>query len=100
PSPPSHTRSLHDALPIYLRGFRLQADRSRYETSRIWSMRGGNFAVPLSNLKLVAAVVAKGVEEPGDLRSFFMGSSLLFGESLTGDRKSTRLNSSHVKISY
>src|SRR5690606_41949892 len=69
-----YTLSLHDALPISLLGYNQEY---RKEES-IFSRQNGLYSPSLPN--------------PG----------LAHGEKLiqTGDRKSTRLNSSHVKISY
>src|SRR5690606_41692572 len=76
-----HTLSLHDALPISLRG------EPQVEA------RGGEEAV-------VPGVV-------GDARAQAGGHAVVeevrqgqLGEVADADRKSTRLNSSHVKISY
>src|SRR5690606_40298403 len=68
--PVIYTLSLHDALPIY-------ESRPLTRTSHSPSVSGGSSQPPSTNGK-----------HPSQ-RS-----------SATGDRKSTRLNSSHVKISY
>src|SRR5690606_41852779 len=87
-----YTRSLHDALPIF----------SVY--------RGGDSFVhrlnPVTKLAFVAAVViaAFGVDSlwwPALLfAALVLPGALWAGVGRRLDRKSTRLNSSHVKISY
>src|SRR5690606_40654798 len=86
-----YTLSLHDALPIY------RAARIRYCTSaRSWRSVGrSEFAPPLPSR---SNVVGQATAWP----SVFFGGftdGVLIG-SPRRDRKSTRLNSSHVKISY
>src|SRR5690606_41226524 len=73
--------SLHDALPIWLR-FRC---RHAVDPCRPASARSP---------PAVRSVVRPGVD-PGGGRCHSCG-----GQRRSGDRKSTRLNSSHVKISY
>src|SRR3989442_4793988 len=68
-----YTLSLHDALPIWLRGIAVAQTR-----------QGG---------RVGAGRLRHGAGERGAARSDA-------GCEVVGDRKSTRLNSSHVRISY
>src|SRR5690349_22937654 len=74
PSPQIYTLSLHDALPIYAGLAAYEERASSHWTERVlgrwWPQQ------PLLQMGLAAAL------------------------ALVGDRKSTRLNSSHVEISY
>src|SRR5690606_41659363 len=93
-----YTLSLHDALPIYdLVGQNVHETKQSYAL-HLAACRG----------KFLAAAVA---DAPFELmQDFFLAQALHRddeGEAETGDiggveldRKSTRLNSSHVKISY
>src|SRR5690625_5846610 len=69
PTPPIHTLSLHDALPIYL-------ESVGWLSNRTWLAHGIHF---------------------DDDEVARLGAA---GTAVTQDRKSTRLNSSHVAISY
>src|SRR5690606_39748724 len=94
-----HTRSLHDVLPILLATFTFTPEVTWASTlqwddrserfgvfSRVrWIFRPGNELFVIFNESLA--------EDDGGLTSEL--SELAFK-----DRKSTRLNSSHVKISY
>src|SRR5690606_41983477 len=81
PSTRRPTLSLHDALPIFLaNGARFLAASAKEGTSE-WTVRLGKKDVRTLPLEDVASV--REIEP-----------------AATGDRKSTRLNSSHVKISY
>src|SRR5438874_8964330 len=71
-----YTLSLHDALPIF--AFRTLDDTVRQEP----------FGV--QNVAIVLAADRE-IANAGHIEDFF---------SIGGDRKSTRLNSSHVEISY
>src|SRR5699024_12858851 len=75
PPPPPYTLSLHDALPIYLTASRLQAHWPI--TSNATNDDDTELALPKSILKWLPQHT-----------------------DLPRDRKSTRLNSSHVSISY
>src|SRR5690606_42022671 len=92
PPPDIYTLSLHDALPIY-------------EVSE--------FKVPLQRLSNVTAELQEGVMKtrmqpignawqklPRIVRDLAQELGKDIDLQMTGDRKSTRLNSSHVKISY
>src|SRR5699024_12612226 len=91
--PPSPTVSLHDALPILLSRFReierelevrdLTPNKTLVETLKA-ARRDGKRVIAISDMYLGRA----------DLQH------LLGTFGLDGDRKSTRLNSSHVSISY
>src|SRR5690606_39516792 len=87
-----YSLSLHDALPIFFINEDIEA----------------GFAVETLQLKVVV-VVAKGQaglgQSLGHLRRFAREAAVSFQVAVLGrhgaeDRKSTRLNSSHVKISY
>src|SRR5207253_9299121 len=97
-TPPSHTTtlSLHDALPISHSKIRL-ALRLVFS----WATRGQS---PGPGLALIPNLPGAQPALPisGDKRQLvvFRRSSLLSCLVLRSDRKSTRLNSSHVAISY
>src|SRR3712207_8649513 len=74
-----YTLSLHDALPISL----LLSSQERVSGSVHVLLRTGSLFV-------------EGVESPYSLMAASKG---VYGEA-AGDRKSTRLNSSHANISY
>src|SRR5690606_41891465 len=80
--------SLHDALPIFERLLLvLDLRRALLELGHL-----------LFELRLL---VGPGLFEPaGELADLLADLVLLGGQRLSSDRKSTRLNSSHVKISY
>src|SRR5690606_41611316 len=73
-----YTLSLHDALPI-----------SRY-----------GYALLLTSRKLAGNVLLAVAQSYGSQRSARSLAPFLLGHFAIEDRKSTRLNSSHVKISY
>src|SRR5690606_39790652 len=80
PTPYTSTLSLHDALPIY-------GNQDAFESS--WPSRRSTVSIGRSRMRRARA----------------FASSVCAGLSpdvstTTRDRKSTRLNSSHVKISY
>src|SRR5690606_42075399 len=95
----SYTRSLHDALPISLVG-RLGVPWSR--PAALALLAAG--LVPAAIRILVARKRARdprAVMEATLLRTEpALGQAALRAMTLSEDRKSTRLNSSHVKISY
>src|SRR5690606_41306965 len=92
------TLSLHDALPIFVTGTTATVDKSgnvSYSSGSIKRAIGnlltGGWTTTLSNSnfsELYKAPVGKGVMKIPGYGKYFE------------DRKSTRLNSSHVKISY
>src|SRR5690606_42013506 len=82
------TLSLHDALPISIKAAGILVVRQRPHDGRVVT---------------IAGELAPGRQEEARAET----DALIFGEqielvdlALLGDRKSTRLNSSHVKISY
>src|SRR5207253_10730232 len=89
PTPPPYTLSLHDALPIYRFD---EADELLFKNVR--AIFGGRVRHATSG----AAPIAKEILE------FFYACGVPvfegYGMTETADRKSTRLNSSHVAISY
>src|SRR5690606_39668582 len=93
--PASHdtsTLSLHDALPI-LQGFQTFFESPRY-VEAFWNTVKLGVIATIGTLTLgapLAYVVA---------RYDFPGKGIVALLPLATDRKSTRLNSSHVKISY
>src|SRR5207302_4033861 len=92
-TPPLYTLSLHDALPIlrFERGFGLGRPASQHQYDQAVERR----PVPPANLGKYAC---SGVPFARPFSGFL---PLLARHIFPGlDRKSTRLNSSHVKISY
>src|SRR5690606_41959790 len=80
---------------------------------RVWSWQGQDFTTPPRGLLVDALLRAYGTEstpEPGtaeapfelpeDMKRFFAARQDAGSRAGAADRKSTRLNSSHVKISY
>src|SRR5690606_41672373 len=90
-TPQSYTLSLHDALPIWSRSGRRPEERRSPGFHRRQDDRGGH------------ARSARRARARGDrqARREFEGAVALYPRwQGKEDRKSTRLNSSHVKISY
>src|SRR5690606_41444773 len=85
------TLSLHDALPISASRHRRVCARDWRDHGRIRDLQGGAAGTP--------AVPGVGPYRAG-LRHATGVQHLSRVVSQTSDRKSTRLNSSHVKISY
>src|SRR5699024_12390902 len=77
PSPPIYTLSLHDALPIF--------SKPALQTSR------GTYRCPKNTFRSRIQEI---------FQMYFLSFHSLFCFLLRQDRKSTRLNSSHVSISY
>src|SRR5690554_7156198 len=77
-----YTLSLHDALPIFLGPM---AILGQYFNIRAYSLAKVSVLAPLSYASLLFAALI---------------GWLFFSEIPSVDRKSTRLNSSHVRISY
>src|SRR3712207_7950889 len=77
-----YTLSLHDALPISL---------DKLDDQHLHVVAGGPQREPERGRRLALAVA--GVDD-------HQSAGLLFLDSRHGDRKSTRLNSSHANISY
>src|SRR5690606_42019444 len=96
PATDTYTLSLHDALPIFRRAY--ASDRS----DKIWLPE--HIAAFMEEadveMKLAMMLALHTGQRQGDILR--MAWSNYDGERLTirQDRKSTRLNSSHVKISY
>src|SRR5207302_4901253 len=92
--PPQHsTLSLHDALPI--------SGRLGYQPMRLGTRHGVDLRRPFGQVTLGPALAAILTGEHlatsgGTVHT--LGLALVEGDG--EDRKSTRLNSSHVKISY
>src|SRR5690606_41535474 len=97
PAPTIATLSLHDALPIS------NASNTPYRKYKSWTEEGG----------IITPFVAhwpKGIRQPGmftddvghivDIMATCVAVAGAPYPNLYQDRKSTRLNSSHVKISY
>src|SRR5699024_12433763 len=84
-----YTLSLHDALPILSVSVPIW--------SKIGERMGNKFAFELSLALFILGSVLEGVAP--DIY-FFLISRVLMGVGAGGDRKSTRLNSSHVSISF
>src|SRR5690606_42037498 len=85
----THPLSLHDALPIYPESRHAVTRKlGAFRTSMLQDVESGR---PVELDALVGAVIeiARQVDVPTPNI-----------DALFGDRKSTRLNSSHVKISY
>src|SRR5690606_41387401 len=95
--PRARARSLHDALPVFNEEYTTLArqdngritDVDRDGTEGEWQPRSDERVAPA---QLVAHHWLRG-RKKGMLSSFVTG-------TIDQDRKSTRLNSSHVKISY
>src|SRR5690606_40173679 len=83
--------SLHDALPIS-GTMALDMARGR-DSGRLYRYAGGRLDAPLP----LALVVPNGMAFSPDGRTMYLSDSHPDRQT---DRKSTRLNSSHVKISY
>src|SRR5690606_41941065 len=95
-----YTLSLHDALPIYTARFQQDGDGAEPRTIAaklrdVVNVRdfGGSPDNPDNLPAFMDAFDAAHEVEYGD-------GEWLISDTLTIDRKSTRLNSSHVKISY
>src|SRR5690606_39793400 len=100
PTPEIYTLSLHDALPISQElGQPITAfveDADPRERLRVW-FHTGKHAVAFSEQGLLAVAHTLWTEGRA---GHGVSLSLKCGEETVVDRKSTRLNSSHVKISY
>src|SRR5207249_8363420 len=88
-----YTLSLHDALPIWARS---GASSGRSAINSIGNMK----AAFLSQHHDPVGKVPYGREMNFRYRSDGTGGAISAGRRGTTDRKSTRLNSSHVSISY
>src|SRR5207302_10933915 len=96
-TPPTYPLSLHDALPIYPRA------RRAISAYLVGSPERG-----IDTMTAGALLGSWAAEDPTDgLPEYLLGKDLAnrglyadAAERFDRDRKSTRLNSSHVKISY
>src|SRR5690606_41464755 len=100
PRPDLYPLSLHDALPIYARPAVVGGPGSQ-QWHHVRMLEGGrNLDLPLEPVRMHAG----GRLRRQDLDDDPSPQPQLFGQEDTAhpaaDRKSTRLNSSHVKISY
>src|SRR5690606_41408094 len=90
------TRSLHDALPIFSAPLLLAGTLRDYQLEDALRLEGGEYDPSNSTLEYLGTY----------LTGAFVTLSTLLQDSGASrgvfdlDRKSTRLNSSHVKISY
>src|SRR5690606_40516865 len=94
-----YTLSLHDALPIFIKGMTQQLmefmEQHQFET--IDDFRGHSLQYVTSHTDLVARQAAARGNVVNGVATRAHADAQWSG---TQDRKSTRLNSSHVKISY
>src|SRR5207302_2408518 len=91
-----YTLSLHDALPIFRpSGSSIQAVAQDHANERLTSLAGG--ATPSRGHKEAQHTAIDG--KPF-MRAFLPRTTRGYAPTTMRDRKSTRLNSSHVKISY
>src|SRR5690606_41985214 len=100
PTPHRYTPSLHDALPIYLPSSPNMDERMRRTDALILAVFVTALAPAVafaSDAAAGKAIAAKWCAEC-HLVAADQGRAPTVGPAL--DRKSTRLNSSHVKISY
>src|SRR5207244_4592306 len=91
-----HTLSLHDALPIFKKNFQGGEINAIYENT-------ANGNAPLRTLNAAYGFTLEGGKTRIMLSGqYYDAQPLLVGDrlDLVGDRKSTRLNSSHQIISY
>src|SRR5690606_41995584 len=92
-TPATYPLSLHDALPIFVAYAASLAEPAR---------RGHVVGIVTSGIVLgilLARAIAGALTDIGGWRIVYFVSAILT-LSIALDRKSTRLNSSHVKISY
>src|SRR5205814_6027963 len=94
PTSETHTLSLHDALPI--------CETYAVPNERLASER--EILRPLPSLRPpLRAAIQRTVDRRGSIRfgsARYLVPEALVGEHVEVDRKSTRLNSSHLGISY
>src|SRR5690606_41633978 len=90
-----YTPSLHDALPISDILARIESEYgvNRYDVLGVWGVES-DFGTKLGKKDVVESLATLSCF--GRRQSYFRGEYV----SALKDRKSTRLNSSHVKISY
>src|SRR5207302_10172802 len=92
-TPQFYTLSLHDALPIYHTGSEVEVSGPE-----LGEFAPAHAALDVGLHEQLHRLGADGLVEPVELLGSDDG-PLLLGDR-RGDRKSTRLNSSHVKNSY
>src|SRR5690606_40142079 len=100
PSFDVYTLSLHDALPIWLRDSRFR----RFQKLRTCTMTAIQAVLPIASLLSIHVILAHW-RVHWQLKFFgeVLGRApmmFIWDAMAILDRKSTRLNSSHVKISY
>src|SRR5690606_41585718 len=88
---PIYTPSLHDALPIYFFGFRSRTEVFRDLFLHCYASESNAAERSICETSCLLTIFGRALE------SYFIQIKL---QERTLDRKSTRLNSSHVKISY
>src|SRR5206468_7792151 len=98
PTPSSSTLSLHDALPISLTADALTIEVRPLPTNNVPADFNG--AVGNYSLNLALSTNAVTVGDPITLTVQIGGQGPIESLTLSSDRKSTRLNSSHDQISY
>src|SRR5690606_40791051 len=91
---PIYALSLHDALPISAGGLYFTIT----EDSDAFNLTGKVFYLPAG--EDTARLVLSGLAFPNGISITPDGAAVIVSEFASKDRKSTRLNSSHVKISY
>src|SRR5690606_41367627 len=92
--------SLHDALPIYGKMYGDDMNRKRNSFAFAWKKASQVWITGMSTGDFEKKVFNKEINEYayGIHRPDYIG--WIGGQPVKLDRKSTRLNSSHVKISY
>src|SRR5205807_8851599 len=98
PSPRLYPLSLHDALPIYQL---INAFIARLDLIMLGYFAGRAPGVTLATVGVYSAVIgtANGLRKVNQAFNPIFA-PVVAGMTATGDRKSTRLNSSHLVISY
>src|SRR5690606_40696120 len=97
PPPPDFSAlSLHDALPICATALRMAEEGCAVAVTDVLESQGAVFADELTARGLKARFWRLDVSREADVARVMDEVAAHFGR----DRKSTRLNSSHVKISY
>src|SRR5690606_39973676 len=95
-APPTHkiyTLSLHDALPIY--SIRKRFGDNAFELDKFLFIGHSLPDDQIGKAQIIGKILEKNKVKPSSV-----GVSMVKLVEQTKDRKSTRLNSSHVKISY
>src|SRR5690606_40860366 len=89
-----HTLSLHDALPIWI------TTKVHFPAEGWVTLRPAESFVPQYSFPVSDTIIAAGVAKPAGDASVMELTRDQGAALIRLDRKSTRLNSSHVKISY